>query len=164
MTPAPGNPLKIAVIGSLELPKPQGGVTRHCEEVYARLARDGHHVTVLCAGGPKPDVVHRGMRVRSFRTAAGAGWERLTYAIRASVAATTGDFDVVHYHSFASSALCMLPKLRGRRVVTTAHRVEWQDAKWGRATRAFLRYCEWAAIRWSDALLAVSQALKDDLV
>jgi glycosyltransferase involved in cell wall biosynthesis len=58
----------------------------------------------------------------------------------------------------------MLPKLRGAKVVTTAHRVEWQDAKWGRFTRAFLRYCEWAAVRFSDALLAVSQALEDDLV
>jgi glycosyltransferase involved in cell wall biosynthesis len=155
--------MKIAVVGPLELPKAQGGVTRHCEEVYARLAADGHEVTVLCAGGPKPDVVYRGMTVRSLRTAAGAGWERLTYALRASAAATSGDFEVVHYHSFASSALCVLPKLRGRRVVTTAHRVEWQDAKWGRATRSFLRYCEWAAIRFSDGLLAVSQALKDDL-
>src|SRR5262245_62732976 len=62
-----------------------------------------------------------------------------SYALRASVAATVGDFDVVHYHSFASSALCMLPKLRGRRVVTTAHRVEWQDAKWGRADRKSTR-------------------------
>ena len=155
--------MKIAVVGPLELPKAQGGVTRHCEEVYARLAADGHQVTVLCAGGPKPDVAYRGMRIRSLRTAAGAGWERLTYALRASIAATTGDYDAVHYHSFASSALCMLPKLRRRRVVTTAHRVEWQDAKWGRATRWFLRYCEWAAIRWSDGLLTVSQALKDDL-
>jgi glycosyltransferase involved in cell wall biosynthesis len=155
--------MKVAVVGPLELPKAQGGVSRHCEEVYARLAADGHDVTVLCAGGPKPDATYRGMRVRSLRTAVGTGWERLTYAVAASVAATLGDYDAVHYHSFASSALCMLPKLRRRRVVTTAHRVEWQDAKWGRATRWFLRYCEWAAIRFSDGLLSVSQALKDDL-
>ncbi|MFI5047435.1 MAG: glycosyltransferase family 4 protein [Acidimicrobiia bacterium] len=155
--------MRVAVIGALELPKAQGGVTRHCEEVYARLAAQGHDVTMLCGGGPKPDVTYRGMRVRSLRTAAGAGWERLTYALQASCAATGGTYDVVHYHSFASSAFCMLPKLRGRRVVTTAHRIEWQDAKWGRLSRWFLRYCEWAAIRFSDALLTVSQALKDDM-
>ena len=61
--------MKVAVVGPLELPKAQGGVTRHCEEVYARLAADGHEVTVLCAGGPKPDVVYRGMKVRSFKAA-----------------------------------------------------------------------------------------------
>ena len=82
--------VRIAVVGALELPKAQGGVTRHCEEVYARLAAQGHDVTVLCAGGPKPDVEYRGMRVRSLRTASGAGWERLTYALRASLAATRG--------------------------------------------------------------------------
>ncbi|HEX5588420.1 MAG TPA: glycosyltransferase family 4 protein [Acidimicrobiia bacterium] len=155
--------MRIAVIGPLELPKAQGGVTRHCEEIYARVAADGHDVTVLCAGGPSPAVVHRGMRVRRLRTASSPGWERLTYAFAASWAALRGKYDVVHYHSFASSAFCMLPKLRGRRIVTTAHRIEWQDAKWGRITRWFLRYCEWVALRCSDALVAVSQALKDDL-
>ena len=157
--------MKIAVIGSLELPKAQGGVSRHCEEVYARIAESGEHdVTILCAGGPAPDVTYRGMRIRKLRTARSLGWERLTYALAAAVAATRGDYDVVHFHSFASSAFCMLPKLRGRTVVTTAHRIEWQDAKWSRSTRWFLRYCEWAAVRFSDALLAVSQALKDDMV
>jgi glycosyltransferase involved in cell wall biosynthesis len=157
--------MKIAVIGPLELPKAQGGVTRHCEEIYARIAASGEHeVTVLCAGGPGPDVTYRGMRIRKLRTAASPGWERITYALAASLAATRGDFDVVHFHSFASSAFCMLPKLRRRRIVTTAHRIEWQDAKWNRFTRWFLRYCESAAVRCSDALLAVSQALKDDLL
>ncbi|MET0628535.1 MAG: glycosyltransferase family 4 protein [Acidimicrobiia bacterium] len=155
--------MKIAVIGPLELPKAQGGVTRHCEEIYARVASDGHDVTVLCAGGPSPDVTHRGMKIRHLRTASGSGWERLTYALAASWAATRGNYDVVHYHSFASSAFCFLPKLRRRRIVTTAHRIEWQDAKWGRVTRWFLRYCEWIALRCSDALIAVSQALQDDL-
>jgi glycosyltransferase involved in cell wall biosynthesis len=103
------------------------------------------------------------MRIRRLRTARGAGWERLTYAWAASLAATRGDYDIVHFHSFASSAFCALPKLRGKKVVTTAHRIEWQDAKWSGFSRWFLRYCEWAALHFSDALTAVSQALKDDL-
>ena len=81
--------MKIAVIGPLELPKPQGGVTRHCEEIYARIAEsDEHEVTVLCAGGPAPDVSYRGMRIRKLRTARSPGWERITYALAAALAAT----------------------------------------------------------------------------
>ena len=40
--------MKIAVIGPLEFPGRQGGMTRHIEEVYARIAADGHEVTVFC--------------------------------------------------------------------------------------------------------------------
>ena len=156
--------MKVDVIGPLEMPKAQGGVTRHCEEIYARIAADGHQVQILCAGGPGADVTYRGMRVHKARTARSAGWERLTYAWASSFAAMRGDADIVHYHSFASSAFCVLPKLRGKHVVTTAHRIEWQDAKWGRLTRAFLKFSERTAVRTSDALIAVSQALKDDLV
>lgn len=155
--------MKIDVIGPLELPKAQGGVTRHCEEIYARIAADGNEVRVLCAGGPG-STTYRGLRVRNLRTARSSGWERLTYAWASSFAAFRGDADIVHYHSFASSAFCALPKLRGKKVVTTAHRIEWQDAKWGRLTRAFLKFSERAALRTSDALIAVSQALKDDLM
>ena len=104
------------------------------------------------------------MRIRKLRTARVAGLGAHHLRARRCPRRPRGDFDVVHFHSFASSAFCMLPKLRGRRIVTTADRIEWQDAKWSRFTRWFLRYCEWAAVRFSDALLAVSQALKDDLL
>lgn len=156
--------MRIAVVGPLELPSTQGGMTRHCEELYSRLAARGHDVTVLCqiprAG---PDGRFRGMRLRRVPGTRLPGWERLGYSLVASLQATLGPYDVVHYHSFASCGFCLLPRLRRKRVVVTVHRLEWQDEKWGLFARSFLRWSERAAMRSADLVIAVSQNFAEDL-
>jgi glycosyltransferase involved in cell wall biosynthesis len=154
--------LRIAVIGPLAMPNRQGGMSRHCEEIYARLAARGHDVTVFAARLPSGPS-YRGLRIRRVPTLPVPGWDRLVYSLVAGLLAATGPFDVVHYHSFANTASCFLPRLARRRVVVTVHRVEWQDEKWGPLTRALLRAGEWSALRFADALIAVSPHLRDDL-
>ena len=153
--------LRIAVVGPLELPSTQGGMSRHCEELYARLAERGHEVTVFCqtAAGSS----HRGMRLRRIPGVRVPGWERLGYSLIASLRSLFGRFDIVHYHSFASSGFCYLPRLGRKKVVVTVHRLEWQDQKWGRFARAFLKFCEWAAVRSSAVMITVSRTFKADL-
>jgi glycosyltransferase involved in cell wall biosynthesis len=153
--------LRIAVVGPLEMPSPQGGMSRHCEELYSRLAERGHDITVYCqtAAGSS----HRGMRLRPIPGVRLPGWERLGYSLVASLRALFGRFDIVHYHSFASSGFCYLPRLGRKKVVVTVHRLEWQDQKWGRFARAFLKFCEWAAVRSSAVMITVSRTFKADL-
>ncbi|MSO79786.1 MAG: glycosyltransferase [Acidimicrobiia bacterium] len=43
------------------------------------------------------------------------------------------------------------------------HRLEWQDQKWGRFARAFLKFCEWTAVRSSAVMITVSRNFKADL-
>jgi glycosyltransferase involved in cell wall biosynthesis len=149
------------VIGPLEMPSTQGGMSRHCEELYSRLAERGHEVTVFCqtAGG----ATHRGMRLRRIPGVRLPGWERLGYSLLASLRALVGKFDIVHYHSFSSSGFCSLPRLARKKVVVTVHRLEWQDQKWGRLARAFLKFCEWTAVRSSAVMITVSRNFKVDL-
>ena len=143
------------------MPSTQGGMSRHCEELYSRLAERGHEVTVFCqtAGAP----THRGMRLRRIPGVRLPGWERLGYSLLASVRALFGRFDIVHYHSFSSSGFCSLPRLARKKVVVTVHRLEWQDQKWGRFARAFLKFCEWTAVRSSAVMITVSRNFKADL-
>ncbi|MEX0666562.1 MAG: glycosyltransferase family 4 protein [Acidimicrobiia bacterium] len=153
--------LRIAVVGPLEMPSTQGGMSRHCEELYSRLAARGHDITVFCqtAGAPQ----YRGMRLRRIPGVRVPGWERLGYSLLASLRSLFGRFDIVHYHSFASSGFCYLPRLGRKKVVVTVHRLEWQDQKWGRFARAFLKFCEWAAVRSSAVMITVSRTFKADL-
>lgn len=153
--------LRIAVIGPLEMPSTQGGMSRHCEELYSRLAERGHTVTVFCQSAG--NAWYRGMRLRRIPGVRVPGWERLGYSLVASLRALVGRFDIVHYHSYASSGFCYLPRLARKKVVVTVHRLEWQDQKWGPVARSFLKFCEWAAVRSSAALITVSQTLEVDL-
>ncbi len=156
--------MRIAVVGPLRFPNPQGGMTRHVEEIGARLADAGHDVTVFCKT-PEPGVGtrYRGMQVRTVRGLRAPGWDRLGHTFVASLRAAIGHYDVVHFHSLTSSGFSLLPRLFGKRVVVTVHRLEWQDEKWNAAQRRFLRFAEWSAVHGAHALITVSRAFADDL-
>ncbi len=143
------------------MPSTQGGMSRHCEELYSRLADRGHDITVFCQTASTSH--HRGMRLRRIPGVRLPGWERLGYSLVASLRALVGRFDIVHYHSFSSSGFCSIPRLARKKVVVTVHRLEWQDQKWGRFARAFLKFCEWTAVRSSAVMITVSRNFKADL-
>ena len=154
--------MRIAVVGPLEVPGTQGGMTRHCLEIYTRLAAAGHDITFIVAndGGLAS---YRGITLRRVPAVKLPGWRRLGYSLIASVLAASGAYDIVHYHSFSSTGFCFLPAFRRRSVVVTIHRLEWQDEKWGLVARSFLRWSEWIAMHRARALISVSRNFAQDL-
>ena len=154
--------MRIAVIGPLEFPGRQGGMTRHIEEVYARLAADGHDVTVFTRRAPGGRE-YRGMRVQTVPAIPASPWDRVSYSALASTRAAVMRFDVVHYHSYSNSGWCFVPRAAGAKVLMTVHRLEWQDEKWGAAGRAVLRANAWVTHRVAGAFIAVSPEFEEYL-
>lgn len=152
--------MRIAVVGPLEFPARQGGMSRHIEEVYARLAARGHAVTVYCrtaAAGSE----HRGMHVRTVPVIPRSPFDRFSYSATASWRAARSDADVVHYHSYSNSGFSFLPRWRGKPAVMTVHRLEWLDEKWGPVGGGMLRVNAWITHRVAGAFIAVSPEFAD---
>lgn len=154
--------MRIAVVGPLEFPGRQGGMSRHIEEVYARLAARGHEVTVYCRRA-LAGAEHREMRVEAVRAVGRSPLDRMTYSASASRRAAATTPDIVHYHSYSNSGWSFLPHRRGCAVVMTVHRLEWLDEKWGPLGRAMLRANAWVTHRSADAFIAVSREFEDYL-
>ena len=154
--------MRIAVIGPLEFPGRQGGMTRHIEEVYARLAGDGHDVTVFTCRALEGSE-YRGMRVRTVPAIPASPWDRVSYSALASTRAAAARFDVVHYHSYSNSGWCFVPRAAGAKVLMTVHRLEWLDEKWGAAGRAVLQANAWVTHRVAGAFIAVSPEFEEYL-
>jgi glycosyltransferase involved in cell wall biosynthesis len=66
-------------------------------------------------------------------------------------------YDIAHWHAFGPAAFAILPKLRGIRIVTQGHGIEWLRSRWGSLGRFFLRTLEGPSVRLADALTVVSQ-------
>lgn len=154
--------MKIAVIGPLEFPGRQGGMTRHIEEVYACLAARGHDVTVFCQRAFEGHE-YRGMRVREVPAIPASPWDRVSYAALASLRAAASGADLVHYHSYSNSGWSFVPWLARKRVAMTVHRLEWLDEKWGRAERGVLRASAWITHRVASTFIAVSPEFEEFL-
>jgi len=130
-------------------------MTRHIEEVYARLASDGHDVTVFTHRALQGRE-YRGMRVQTVPAVPASPWDRMSYSALASTRAAAARYDVVHYHSYSNSGWCFLPRAAGAKVLMTVHRLEWLDEKWGAVGRAVLRANAWVTHRVASAFIAVS--------
>jgi glycosyltransferase involved in cell wall biosynthesis len=107
---------------------------------------------------------YEGMRLVALHVPTKRGIETFVYGAIATMRALFGSYDVVHYHGVAAGAFCFLQRLRPRRrLLFTHHRADWVDDKWGKAAKALLNVTAMVSLRVSHAVIAVSNALADDL-
>jgi glycosyltransferase involved in cell wall biosynthesis len=152
--------MRVAVIGSRGMPGVPGGIERHVEELYPRLARLGVDVTVYARREYVPrSCAVDGVNVIALPSYGGRNGEALSHTALSLVHASRRDFDLVHMHAIGPGVLLPLARVLGLRpAVFTFHSFDYRRSKWGPGARAFLRFCEWVSIRYADAIIAVSEA------
>lgn len=155
--------MKIAVIGTRGFPGVQGGVEKHGEELYPRLAALGFDVIVFARAPyflPERRVPSwRGVAMEYLPAPRSKHFEAFIHSFRAAARCIgrRRELDAVHVHNIGP-ALCMpFLKLFGLRTVLTYHSPNYEHRKWGRVARAILRFGEWVGARWSDRIITVSE-------
>jgi glycosyltransferase involved in cell wall biosynthesis len=158
--------MKIAVIGAKGLPAQQGGIERHCEELYPRMVAQGHSVDLFARqsyaqisdSGP---YLVRGVQVISIPVPVDGGLEVIVSCSLAAMSTIGTQYDIVHFHAIGPALFCWIPKLASTaKVLVTCHGLDWQRAKWGKFSGRLLRMGENAAIRYADGLIVVSEELR----
>jgi radical SAM protein with 4Fe4S-binding SPASM domain len=159
--------IRIAVLGTRGFPDVQGGVERHCQELYPRMAELGCEIRVY---GRKP---YLGSGVRNYRgVEIYPLWTPKLKSLEAIFHTTYGflhaafnrkGFDVIHFHAIGPSLLVPLAKLLGFKVVVTNHGPDYDRQKWGRIAKAALRIGERWGSRLADRVIAVSKVIKNNL-
>ncbi len=161
------SPLRIAVIGTRGFPNVQGGIEKHCEELYTRLAKRGLNVRVYARRGYANSLVDYGnkLEVVPLWTIRNKYIETLVHSFVAAIHAASDPkhFDIIHIHGIGPSVVVPLLKLLGFAVVVTNHGADYQRQKWGNLTRGILRLGEFLGTCHADAVIAVSQHIQQFL-
>lgn len=155
--------LRIAMIGLKGLPATYGGIERHVEEIGARLAARGHHVTAYCRNSYATAelAAYRGMTLRRLPTISRKHLDALVHSALATAAAMADRPDIIHYHALGPGLVAPLPRyLSSARVVLTVHGLDNERAKWSRPAKAVLGTAHWMSGRVPDATIVVSRALE----
>lgn len=153
--------MKIAVIGTKGIPVHFGGIERHCEELYPRLADRGHEVTIFVRDWyTQYRGLYKGVYLRGAPTLNRKGLDAFMHTAAASLISLRGDFDIVHYHAIGPSLFSFIPKARGMKTVATVHALDWQRAKWGAGAREVLKAGEWASAHFPQRTIVVSRDLQ----
>ena len=155
--------MRLSMMGTRGVPARYGGFETCVEEVGRRLVDKGHDVVVYCRGAEaddRPDE-HLGMRLVHLPALRRRSLETLSHT-GLSVGHLLQDVpDVAFVFNAANAPLLPVLRARGVPVVTHVDGLEWQRAKWAGAGRRYYRAAEQLAVRWSDALVADAEGIRD---
>lgn len=156
--------MRIAFIGQKGVPAKQGGIEKHVEELSARLAKGGFDVSVYSrphyAGNRKSSF--NGVNIISLPSLNTKHLDAITHTLLASIHASFGNYDVIHYHGVGPSLLSWIPRLLSPRakVVATFHCNDRLHQKWGMVAKLALTVGEWATCAFPHQTITVSRTLQ----
>jgi glycosyltransferase involved in cell wall biosynthesis len=159
--------MKIAMIGHKRIPSREGGVEIVVEELAVRMAAAGHSVTAYNRAGEhvsgaehgtgEKQKSYKGVRLINVPTFRNKSLNALVYSFFATAHALFSGYDVIHYHAEGPSAMLWIPKLFGRRAVSTVHGLDWQRGKWGGFASRYLKFGEKVLARRADEVIVLSE-------
>jgi glycosyltransferase involved in cell wall biosynthesis len=157
--------VKIAMIGQKGIPATFGGIEYHVDMLSRELAALGHEVTVYARRwysppeSPAPAGVRR-ILVPTLRTKhLDAAVHSFLCAMRASI----GDADIIHFHAIGPNLFSPLPRLFGKRIITTIHRLDWAAEKWKSPAKLALKAGEYISTVAPHGRIVVSRDIQNYL-
>ena len=157
--------MKIFVTGTRGIPDIPGGVERHCQELYPRIASAGHKVLLATR---KPYVKHqqneyRKVELKHIFAPKVKSLEAIVHTSICLIKARLENPDIVHIHAIGPSLMTPLAKVMGLKVVVTNHGPDYERQKWGKLAKAFLKAGEWAGSKWADQVIVISKVIKNSI-
>jgi glycosyltransferase involved in cell wall biosynthesis len=156
--------MKIVVTGTRGIPKIQGGVETHCEELYPRIVRIGINVTLVrrsCYISIKDDLKeYNGVKLKTIFAPHIKSIEALVHTFLSILWAKIHKADIVHIHAIGPALLSPFARLLGLRVIFTHHGFDYQRAKWGPIAMSVLKLGEKLGTRYANEVIVISEIIR----
>jgi glycosyltransferase involved in cell wall biosynthesis len=160
--------MKICAVGLRGIPDVMGGVEKHCEHLYPRMAALDADIQIQVIGRSaylKNQTSNvRGVDVVSLWCLRNKYLEAVLHTFLAVLYARfVTRADLVHIHAIGPGLFVPLARLLGMKVIFTHHGAAYQWRKWNRFAKWILRAGESWALRWAHATIVVSASLCSNL-
>ena len=160
--------MKIAMFGHKHMLSREGGVEIVVNELAIGMAARGHKV--ICYDRSTSHVAgseldkrrkYKNVKIIPVWTIEKKGLAAMTSSLAAAWKAMWSKADVVHIHAEGPAAMCLLPKLRHKKVIVTVHGLDWARAKWGGFATKYIKFGEKQAVKHADEIIVLSKSVQD---
>ena len=165
------------MIGQKGLPATWGGIEHHVENLGAGLAARGHKVTVFCRPyyssdlKNNPDIEmtgkdpcrYKGMSLEIIRSVKTKHLDAISHSALSATLAACDGFDIVHFHGIGPSLVSFLPRIAGKKVVSTIHALDYRQKKWGRFAKLCLKAGLKCSVTYPQKSICVSHTIENYL-
>jgi glycosyltransferase involved in cell wall biosynthesis len=156
--------VRVAILGTRGIPASYSGFETAAEQLASRLTERGHEVVVYC----RPHVVDRrlnewrGARLVHLPTIRNKYLDTFTHTLLSTLhAANRLKPDVALFFIAGNSPMCLLTRRAQIPTVINVDGLDSDRSKWPPLAKAYLRFAERNAPRWSDTALTDSHAVAD---
>ncbi len=159
--------MKIAVTGTRGIPRIQGGVETHCEELFPRLVQAGEEVTLFrrqsYVNKDNKITEYKGIQIIDLPTPRRKSFEAIVHTFRAIIRARKEGADIIHIHAIGPSLLIPFARLLGLKTVMTHHGADYERAKWGKTAKFMLRLGERWGAKHANEVIVISKQIQRSL-
>lgn len=155
--------MKIAVIGLRGIPSCYGGIEKHGEEIFSRLVKFGHKITIFVRHDyVNPDYTPpKGITLRPIWTINSKHMATPLHSFFSLLYCLFSDFDIIHFHAQGPCIFAWIPKFLTpkKKLVFTCHGVDWQRNKWNFIASSIIKFGEILSARLFHDQIVVSSEL-----
>ena len=155
--------LRVIVLGLRGIPEVQGGVERHCQELYPRLAERNCDITIFARKGyvVEHPYEYKGVKIIPI-------WAPKIKSLEAICHTTFGIFwlsmhrkhyDILHIHAIGPSLLAYFAKRLGFCLIVTNHGPDYDRQKWGKVAKFMLRLGEKMGGLYASEVIVISSLI-----
>lgn len=148
------------VFGTRGFPNVQGGVEKHCEQLYPELANQ-YHITIfrrkpyLTKG--QGYIINSPFHFVDLPSTRIKGFESFYHSLLCTLYCIIKRPNLVHIHNIGPGMFIFLLKLARIKTVLTYHSPNYEHQKWGFFAKKILKASEWLATNWADAIIFVNK-------
>ncbi len=163
--------MKVAMIGHKVVPSRRGGIENVLTTLCPMLVERGHEVTCYNRLSDKVENEYvemvqnnqyKGVRLKNAWTLKARGFAAMIASFTAAIAASFGNYDVIHFHAEGPCAALWIPKLFGKKCVATVHGLDWQREKWGKGFASkYIKFGDKVLAKYADEVIVLSQSAYD---
>lgn len=156
----------IYVAGLRGIPEVQGGIERHCQNLYPRIVREGWQVNIFSRSGylAPEHREYKGIRILPLPLIRTKSMETLSHTCLAVLQAKRLGAKILHLHGIGPGFWTPLASKLGLKVVVTHHGFDYRRQKWNGYGKAMLRRGEINSIRHASGMVCISSEIFDHVM
>ncbi|OUS01652.1 glycosyl transferase family 1 [Flavobacteriales bacterium 33_180_T64] len=155
--------MKIIVLGTRGIPNILGGVETHCEELYPRICKLGHDVTIITRTPYVEDktlLSYNGVKLKHIFAPKQKSIEAIAHTFLGIMYAGFKRPDVLHIHAVGPMIMTPLARLLGLKVVVTNHGPDYDRQKWGKLAKSILQLGEYLGTKTAHKVIVISNVIR----
>ena len=154
--------MKIIVLGTRGIPDILGGVETHCEELYPRISKLGHAVTIITRTPYVKDKTlksYNSVKLKHIFAPKQRSIEAIVHTFLGIMYAGLKRPDILHIHAVGPMIMTPFARLLGLKVVVTNHGPDYDRQKWGKLAKSILQLGEYFGTKTAQKVIVISNVI-----